>query len=135
MSLSCGFARHRWPRGRLAGQPQRRALPFQPARCPVRAQAGLQARRTRRQNPHDLRHTYATILLMAGVCPAYVQKQLGFSSISMTVDIYGHWVPGDGRTGLEAALIRWQQRGFPADACAKTAYNCVEKRKSLTPGR
>lgn len=61
--------------------------------------AGLEVR-----NPHDLRHTYATILLMAGVSPAYVQKQLGHSSISMTVDIYGHWVPGEGRAGLEAAL-------------------------------
>ena len=58
----------------------------------MRAPAGLQARRARRQNPHDLRHTYATILLVAGVSPAYVQKQLGHSSISMTVDIYGHWV-------------------------------------------
>jgi integrase len=56
------------------------------------------------RNPHDLRHTYATILLMAGVSPAYVQKQLGHSSISMTVDIYGHWIPGEGRAGLEAAL-------------------------------
>ncbi len=61
--------------------------------------AGLEIR-----NPHDLRHTYATILLMAGVSPAYVQKQLGHSSISMTVDIYGHWIPGEGRAGLEAAL-------------------------------
>jgi integrase len=61
--------------------------------------AGLEVR-----NPHDLRHTYATTLLMAGVSPAYVQKQLGHSSISMTVDIYGHWVPGEGREGLEAAL-------------------------------
>ena len=61
--------------------------------------AGLEIR-----NPHDLRHTYATTLLMAGVSPAYVQKQLGHSSISMTVDIYGHWVPGEGREGLEAAL-------------------------------
>jgi integrase len=61
--------------------------------------AGLEIR-----NPHDLRHTYATILLMAGMSPAYVQRQLGHSSISITVDIYGHWVPGEGRAGLEAAL-------------------------------
>jgi integrase len=57
------------------------------------------------RNPHDLRHTYATILLMAGMSPAYVQRQLGHGSISITVDIYGHWVPGEGRTGLEAALV------------------------------
>ena len=56
------------------------------------------------RNPHDLRHTYASILLMAHQSPAYVQKQLGHSSISITVDIYGHWVSGEGRNGLDEAL-------------------------------
>ena len=57
------------------------------------------------RNPHDLRHSYATNLLMAHRSPAYVQKQLGHSSISITVDIYGHWIPGMGRDGLEEALL------------------------------
>jgi integrase len=48
---------------------------------------------------------------MAGVSPAYVQKQLGHSSISMTVDIYGHWIPGEGRAGLEAALAGGSKKG------------------------
>ena len=61
--------------------------------------AGLRAR-----SPHQLRHTYATIMLMAHQSPAYVQKQLGHSSIQMTVDIYGHWIDGEGRQGLEDAL-------------------------------
>ena len=61
--------------------------------------AGLEIR-----NPHDLRHTYATLLLMAHQSPGYVQKQLGHSSISITMDIYCHWIPGEGRGGLEAAL-------------------------------
>ena len=56
------------------------------------------------RNPHDLRHTYATLLLMAHQSPGYVQKQLGHSSISITMDIYCHWIPGEGRGGLEAAL-------------------------------
>ena len=63
------------------------------------------AARLEPRNPHDLRHTYATILLMAHQSPAYVQKQLGHSSISITVDIYGHWVPGLGRGDLDKALI------------------------------
>ena len=81
--------------------------------------AGLEVR-----NPHDLRHTYATILLMAGVSPAYVQKQLGHSSISMTVDIYGHWIPGEGRAGLEAALTGGRSEDFPQ----KLYENCVQLR-------
>ncbi len=58
----------------------------------------------RRRTPHDLRHTYATLLLMGHMSPAYVQKQLGHHSITMTVDIYGHWIPGEGRDGLEKVL-------------------------------
>ena len=60
--------------------------------------------RLRVRNPHDLRHTYATMLLMDHYSPAYVQKQLGHSSISITVDIYGHWIPGEGKKDLTKTL-------------------------------
>jgi integrase len=53
----------------------------------------------------NLRHTYASILLMANKSPAYVKEQLGHSSIAITVDIYGHWIPGKGREGLDEALL------------------------------
>jgi hypothetical protein len=49
--------------------------------------------------------------IMAGMGPAYVQKQLGHSSISITVDIYGHRIPGEGRAGLEAALTGGLEKG------------------------
>lgn len=62
------------------------------------------AARLRVRNPHDLRHTYATLLLMDHYSPAYVQKQLGHSSISITVDIYGHWIPGEGKRDLSKTL-------------------------------
>jgi integrase len=62
------------------------------------------AARLRVRNPHDLRHTYATLLLMDHYSPAYVQKQLGHSSISITVDIYGHWIPGEGKMDLNQTL-------------------------------
>ena len=43
---------------------------------------------------HDLRHTYATIALRAGVHPAIVSERLGHSSIAVTIDLYSHAVPG-----------------------------------------
>ena len=43
---------------------------------------------------HDMRHTYATLLIIKGVTLAYIQAQLGHSSIKITVDIYGHLEPG-----------------------------------------
>ena len=35
-------------------------------------------------------------MLMAHQSPAYVQWQLGQSSIQITVDRYCHWIPGEG---------------------------------------
>ena len=43
---------------------------------------------------HDLRHTHATMLMKQGVNPKVVQERLGHSSISVTLDIYSHVVPG-----------------------------------------
>jgi integrase len=39
---------------------------------------------------HDLRHSHATQLLLAGVHPKIVQERLGHSSITTTLDIYSH---------------------------------------------
>jgi len=41
---------------------------------------------------HDIRHTFASLLLSQGESPVYVKEQLGHSSIQITVDIYGHWI-------------------------------------------
>jgi integrase len=46
---------------------------------------------------HDIRHTYASLLLSRGESPVYVKEQLGHSSIQMTVDIYGHLIPSSNR--------------------------------------
>ena len=49
---------------------------------------------------HDLRHTCATILLMAGKHPKYVQELLGNANISITLDTYSHVIEGmDGGLG------------------------------------
>jgi len=39
---------------------------------------------------HNLRHTYASLLIAQGEHPKYIQSQLGHSSINVTMDIYGH---------------------------------------------
>lgn len=43
---------------------------------------------------HDLRHTHASHLLAAGVNPRVVSERLGHSSVSFTLDTYGHVMPG-----------------------------------------
>src|SRR5215218_2120573 len=69
---------------------------------PLLKRAGLPARRW-----HDLRHTYATLLLARGTHPTYVQKSLGHASVLLTLDRYSHWMPSMGRNtaqGIDEAL-------------------------------
>jgi integrase len=42
---------------------------------------------------HDLRHTYATIALGAGMHPKVVSERLGHASITITLDTYSHVIP------------------------------------------
>jgi len=51
---------------------------------------------------HDLRHTFATLLLARGVHPTYGQRALGHASVKMTLDRYSHWMPSMGRATAEA---------------------------------
>jgi integrase len=43
---------------------------------------------------HDLRHTCATLLLSKGKHPKFVQELLGHATVSITLDTYGHVLPG-----------------------------------------
>jgi integrase len=55
----------------------------------------------RRIRFHDLRHTFATMLIQNGESLAYVRDQLGHASIQLTVDTYGHLVPGANRQAVD----------------------------------
>jgi integrase len=58
---------------------------------------------------HSLRHTYASMLIAQGENLKYVSSQLGHSSITITVDRYGHLFRDEKRTAagrLEAQLAR-----------------------------
>jgi integrase len=43
---------------------------------------------------HDLRHTHATLLLAAGVPVKVVSERLGHSTVTITMEIYQHVMPG-----------------------------------------
>jgi integrase len=42
---------------------------------------------------HDLRHTYAALIISAGENMKFIQKQLGHNSLTTTMDTYGHLLP------------------------------------------
>ncbi len=56
----------------------------------------------RRIRFHDLRHSFGSLLIRDGAPLPYVKEQMGHSSIQITVDVYGHLIPG--------ADIRWIDR-------------------------
>jgi len=56
---------------------------------PVLAKAGI-----RKIRLHDLRHTFGSLVLQNGASIVYVKEQMGHSSIQVTVDTYGHLIPG-----------------------------------------
>ena len=53
------------------------------------------------RNLHFLRHTFASLLIQQGESLAYVKEQMGHSSIDVTVDTYGHLVPGGNRQAVD----------------------------------
>ena len=68
---------------------------------------------------YDLRHTHATLLLIAGTNPKIVSERLGHSSITLTLDTYSHVLPGmqrESASKLNAML-------FSGDAEEERAYN------------
>jgi integrase len=55
---------------------------------------------------HDLRHSCATLLLSMGIPAKVVQEILGHSSITMTMNIYGHVLPGMQQSAMDELHTR-----------------------------
>jgi integrase len=65
---------------------------------------------------HDLRHTFGSLLIRDGASLAYVKEQMGHCSIQITVDTYGHLIPG--------ADIAWVDR-LDAPVVAQKSANAA----------
>jgi integrase len=44
---------------------------------------------------HECRHTFASLMIVAGVNAKALSTYIGHASISITVDRYGHLMPGN----------------------------------------
>lgn len=56
----------------------------------------------RHRDMYQTRHTFATALLMGGINPTYISKQLGHANTGMLFKVYTRWIEGADR-GAEAA--------------------------------
>ncbi|MEM9653701.1 MAG: site-specific integrase [Actinomycetota bacterium] len=55
---------------------------------------------------HDLRHSYATLALKAGVHPKVVSERLGHATVGITLDLYSHVTPAIARDAADAVAGR-----------------------------
>ncbi len=64
----------------------------------------LDAAELDRRGPHQMRHTFASLLLQDGAPITYVSRQLGHKDPSITLRVYSHWLPDSSLDKLVDAL-------------------------------
>lgn len=70
------------------------ASPFDPSSLTKRADKAWEATGHKRITLHECRHTFASLMIAAGVNAKALQSFMGHANISITLDRYGHLMPG-----------------------------------------
>ena len=88
----------------------------------------LDAAGLHRRGPHQMRHTFASLLLRDGAAITYVSRQLGHKDASITLRVYAHWIPDPAAAKAVNLLDDAQPSATPAQPEPR-------KRESAGPGR
>jgi integrase len=77
---------------------------------------------------HDVRHSYATAALKAGISAKVISERLGHASVAFTLQTYGHVIPGmhkDAAATVADLILTSTQKGsgtvVPDPSANKTA--------------
>jgi integrase len=108
-------------------------LPFSQRKIQYIVQVICKKAGLKKIHPHDLRHTYSVILLMAHQSIQFVQEQLGHVSIQTTKDIYGHWISPGGRFKLEEALMSIPTGAVPAQISDVAPFDDQSEKGTAEP--
>ena len=95
--------------GRGAVFPSATGRPFDPESVQARADRAWAAGGLTRITLHECRHTFASLMIAAGVNVKALSTLMGHASITVTLDRYGHLLPGseqDAGDLLDAFLTR-----------------------------
>ena len=74
-----------------------------------------------RRGPHQMRHSFASLLLQAGAPITYVSRQLGHKDSAITLRVYARWMPDDSRRKGVDRLDETQPDATPAQPARKIA--------------
>jgi integrase len=75
--------------------------PFDPRSLARRAEAAWKESGLERITLHECRHTFASLMIAAGVNAKALSTYMGHANISITLDLYGHLFPGSENEAAE----------------------------------
>jgi hypothetical protein len=87
---------------------------------------------------HDVRHSYATAALAAGIPAKIISERLGHANVQITLDTYSHVIPGldEQAAATVAQLILEGSDAGPTGVPGSDAANSAAKRATPpTPER
>jgi hypothetical protein len=100
----------------------------------------LDAAELDRRGPHQMRHTFASLLLQDGAPITYVSRMLGHKDPSITLRVYSHWLPDNSVAKLVDLLDHASPRVTPSpstsDEEVQKAVNGLESvvsRRGIEP--
>ncbi len=114
--LSCGYSGSDRFFGLATG-----ARTFDPSKLTKRADRAWKDAGLERITLHECRHTFASLMIAAGVNAKALQSFMGHANISITLDRYGHLMPGseaEAASLLDAYLSAQRER---AEEAARSA--------------
>ena len=120
--------------------PSTTGRPFDPESVQARADRAWAAGGLTRITQHECRHTFASLMIAAGVNVKALSTLLGHASITVTLDRYGHLLPGSEqearrppgrlpRAGLGGGALRSRSRaGRPWGSDGEAAHRSERSR-------
>ena len=71
---------------------------------------------------HDLRHSFASLILLRGAKPKVISEALGHASVAFTMDIYSHIIQG-----MQSEAMALLDEVLPSGVNGKTNDNLTTK--------
>jgi integrase len=111
--------------------------PFDGQKLQARADKAWRAAGLERITPHECRHAFAALMIAARVNAKALQAFMGHSSITTTLDTYGHLMPGsedEAASLLDAYLDAQQERAHVAARAASAVPTGEPPGELVAPG-